>query len=98
MSKESKTYKNMPKKIYIRTFGCQMNNRDSEEIIGMLLERGFILSDSPEEADVVLFNTCSVRKHAEDRAVSNIGALKRLKEKQPQLIIGVVGCMAKAYK
>lgn len=75
-----------------------MNDRDSEEIIGMLLDKGFILSDSPEEADVVLFNTCSVRKHAEDRAISNIGALKKLKEKRPQLIVGVVGCIAKAYK
>jgi len=75
-----------------------MNDRDSEEIIGMLLERGHILTDSPDEADVVLFNTCSVRKHAEDRAISNIGTLKRLKEKRPETIIGVVGCMAKAYK
>ena|GEM_PF-19985 len=85
-------------KIYIRTFGCQMNDRDSEEIIGMLLEKGYILSDSPQEADVILFNTCSVRKHAEDRAISNIGALQRLKGRRPEVIIGVVGCMAKAYK
>lgn len=86
------------KRLYIRTFGCQMNDRDSEEIIGMFLERGYILSDSPEEADVVLFNTCSVRKHAEDRAMSNVGALKKLKTKRPRTIIGVVGCMAKAYR
>ena len=73
-----------------------MNDRDSEEITGMLLERGYILSDSPEETDVALFNTCSVRKHAEERAISNIGALKALKKKRPHLIVGVVGCMAKA--
>lgn len=85
-------------KVFIRTFGCQMNDRDSEEIIGMLLEKGYVLSDSPEDADVVLFNTCSVRKHAEDRAISNIGALQALKKKRPQMIIGVVGCMAKAQK
>jgi len=83
-------------KIFLKTFGCQMNNRDSEEIAGMLLEKGYSLAGSPEEADVVIFNTCSVRKHAEDRAISNIGALKALKKKRPQMIIGVVGCMAKA--
>jgi len=82
--------------IYIRTFGCQMNFRDSEEIAGMLLEKGYSMAGSPEEADAVIFNTCSVRKHAEDRAISNIGALKSLKKKRPQMIIGVVGCMAKA--
>jgi len=86
------------KKVFLRTFGCQMNSRDSEEITGMLFEKGYSLSDSPEDADVVLFNTCSVRKHAEDRAIGNIGALQRLKKKKPRLIIGVVGCMAKARK
>src|SRR3989338_7723983 len=83
-------------KIFLKSFGCQMNNRDSEEIAGMLLEKGYSLAGSPEEADVVIFNTCSVRKHAEDRAISNIGALKALKKKRPHLIVGVVGCMAKA--
>lgn len=85
-------------KVFIKTYGCQMNSRDSEEIMGMLFDKGYSLSDSPEEADVALFNTCSVRKHAEERAISNIGALKALKKKRPEMIIGVVGCMAKAQK
>ena len=73
-----------------------MNDRDSEEIAGMLLDKGYSIAASPEEAEVVIFNTCSVRKHAEDRAISNIGALKSLKKRRPQMVIGVVGCMAKA--
>jgi len=63
------------KKVYIRTFGCQMNERDSEFITGLFLEKGYKLLDSPDDADVVLFNTCSVRTHAEERAISNMGEL-----------------------
>lgn len=85
-------------KVFLVTYGCQMNDRDSEEIIGMLLDKGYILSESQEEADVVLFNTCSVRRHAEDRAISNIGALQAVKKKRANMVIGVVGCMAKAHK
>ncbi|MDD5270853.1 MAG: tRNA (N6-isopentenyl adenosine(37)-C2)-methylthiotransferase MiaB, partial [Candidatus Omnitrophica bacterium] len=77
-------------------FGCQMNFRDSEEIAGLFIRKGWSLASAPEEADVAIFNTCSVRKHAEDRAISNIGELKALKKKRPGLVIGVVGCMAKA--
>ena len=73
-----------------------MNFRDSEEIAGIFMQKGWALASSPEEADVAIFNTCSVRKHAEDRAISNIGELKALKKKRPGLVIGVVGCMAKA--
>ncbi|MFA5164016.1 MAG: tRNA (N6-isopentenyl adenosine(37)-C2)-methylthiotransferase MiaB [Candidatus Omnitrophota bacterium] len=83
-------------KIFLVTFGCQMNFRDSEEIAGLFMKKGYALADSPEEADVAIFNTCSVRKHAEDRAISNIGELKALKKKRPGMVIGVVGCMAKA--
>ncbi|MBD3426599.1 MAG: tRNA (N6-isopentenyl adenosine(37)-C2)-methylthiotransferase MiaB, partial [Candidatus Omnitrophica bacterium] len=57
----------MKEKVYIRTFGCQMNERDSELIAGMLMEKGHEIVESPEEAKVILFNTCSVRQHAEDR-------------------------------
>ena len=84
------------KQVYIKTFGCQMNFRDSEEIAGIFMQKGWELAASPEEADVAIFNTCSVRKHAEDRAISNIGELKALKKKRPGMVIGVVGCMAKA--
>jgi len=73
-----------------------MNFRDSEEIAGIFMQKGWALADSPEDADVAIFNTCSVRKHAEDRAISNIGELKSLKRKRPGMVIGVVGCTAKA--
>jgi len=95
MSKESKDYKNMPKKIYIRTFGCQMNNRDSEFISGLFLEKGYKLNESASDAGVVLFNTCSVRHHAEQRAVSNMGLLMK---KHKNKIYGIVGCGAQALK
>ena len=98
MSKESKTYKNLPKKVYIRTFGCQMNDRDSEIIKGMLIERGFVFTPNLEEADVILFNTCSVRAHAEERVYGKLGMLKALKKERPEIIFGVLGCMAQNYK
>jgi len=75
-----------------------MNVRDSEFVSGLLIDNGFRLSGSIEEADVILFNSCSVRKHAEDRLFSNITYLKKLKKKRPGLIIGLMGCTAQAYK
>ena len=84
--------------LYIRTFGCQMNIRDSEYVIGLLLENGFMLANSIGEADIVLFNSCSVRKHAEDRLISNIAELAKLKKKRPDLVIGLIGCTAQNYK
>jgi tRNA-2-methylthio-N6-dimethylallyladenosine synthase len=92
MSEESKGYKNMPKKIYIRTYGCQMNIRDSEVIMGLLTTNDYQLTTKPEKADIIIFNTCSVRQHAEDKVWSEIG---RFKDKK---IIGLVGCMASNYK
>jgi tRNA-2-methylthio-N6-dimethylallyladenosine synthase len=82
----------MNNKIYIRTFGCQMNVRDSEVICGLLEKAGYKICASDKEADVVIFNTCSVRQHAEDRIWSLIGSYKGSK------IIGLVGCMAQNYK
>jgi len=84
-------------KIYIRTFGCQMNERDSEWVSGILLDKGYTLAASEKEADVIIFNTCSVRKHAEDRAISNMGSLVKLKEKRPDLIFGIMGCTAEYH-
>jgi len=81
-------------KIYLRTFGCQMNERDSEWAKGLLLEKGFSLAESKDNADVIIFNTCSVRKHAEDKMISNMGVLKKLKAKKPQVILGLMGCTA----
>ncbi|MCM8811658.1 MAG: tRNA (N6-isopentenyl adenosine(37)-C2)-methylthiotransferase MiaB [Candidatus Omnitrophica bacterium] len=88
----------MKKTIYVQSFGCQMNVRDAEEVTGLLLERGYRLTDSEKTADVVLFNTCSVREHAEDKVWSLLGAMRNLKAKNPSLVVGVMGCMAKAQK
>ncbi|MDD5108655.1 MAG: tRNA (N6-isopentenyl adenosine(37)-C2)-methylthiotransferase MiaB [Candidatus Omnitrophica bacterium] len=89
------------KKVFIRTFGCQMNTRDSEVISGLLQKAGYEICIDDNEAQVVIFNTCSVRKHAEDRVWSLIGALKNLRD-SPRSgtvpIIGLVGCMAQNYK
>jgi tRNA-2-methylthio-N6-dimethylallyladenosine synthase len=85
------------KKIYIRTFGCQMNDRDSELIYGLLLNDGYIKADTLEDADVVLFNTCSVRKHAEDRVYGNVGLLRRWKQNKPTMVLGILGCMAQSH-
>lgn len=71
-----------------------MNKLDSQLVADALLADGYQLTDDSKEADVILFNTCSVRKHAEDRVFSHLGALRKLKAKRPQMIIGVIGCMA----
>lgn len=77
----------------IRTFGCQQNVADSEHIKGMLVEMGFGFTETPEEADFILFNTCAVREHACDRVFGNVGALKHIKRRHPDVIIAVCGCM-----
>ncbi|HEY1066145.1 MAG TPA: tRNA (N6-isopentenyl adenosine(37)-C2)-methylthiotransferase MiaB, partial [Pirellulales bacterium] len=83
-----------PKKLYIETVGCQMNILDSELVVASLRKDGCELVASPKDADVILFNTCSVRQHAEDKIYSALGRLKHSKEKRPDRIIGVLGCMA----
>jgi tRNA-2-methylthio-N6-dimethylallyladenosine synthase len=89
---------NTKNKVFIKTFGCQMSFRDSEFVAGLLLDNGFDLADSMDGADIIIFNSCSVRKHAEDRLISNISDLKLLKKKKPDLIIGLMGCTAQSYK
>ena len=78
---------------YIRTYGCQQNVADSERIKGMLHEAGYSFTETPEDADFILFNTCAVREHAEDRVFGNVGALKNLKRRHPQILIALCGCM-----
>lgn len=78
---------------YVHTYGCQLNVSDGEKISGMLSEMGFGFADEPESADLILYNTCAVRENAENRVFGNIGALKHLKEKKPELVIAVCGCM-----
>jgi tRNA-2-methylthio-N6-dimethylallyladenosine synthase len=86
------------KKVLIRTFGCQMNVRDSEFVAGLLLKSGFALAGSIADADIIIFNSCSVRGHAEERLFNNIWQLKKAKLKNPELVIGVMGCTAQSYK
>jgi len=78
--------------IYIETYGCQMNVADSELVLGVLGREGYVRTDDPAQADVVLVNTCAVRDHAEQRVLSRVGELKR--HKQPGRVLGVLGCMA----
>ena len=81
------------KSYYIETYGCQMNVRDSGTIAGLLQEMGYRPADNKDDASVILFNTCCVRDHAEKRLLANIGALKERKEADPDLILGICGCM-----
>ena len=81
------------KKYNVVTYGCQMNVHESEKISGILQDLGMTLVNEPELADVVVFNTCCIREGAEDRAFSNIAALKKCKAKNPDMIIAVCGCM-----
>lgn len=78
---------------YVRTYGCQQNVADSERIKGMLALAGYGFTENVEEADFILFNTCAVREHAEDRVFGNVGALKKLKRRHPQILIALCGCM-----
>lgn len=80
-------------KALVETFGCQQNENDSERIRGMLDTMGFTFTDSEDDADFILYNTCAVREGAEMRVLGNIGALKKIKEKRPELIVGICGCM-----
>ena len=78
---------------FVRTYGCQQNVADSEKIKGMLKQSGFEFTEEPENADFILFNTCAVREHAEDRVFGNVGALKNIKRRHPQILIALCGCM-----
>jgi len=82
------------KRVYIKTVGCQMNVLDSEMVIADLKLHGYSVVDTPEEADCVLYNTCSVREHAEEKVYSALGTIRQAKEKNPEKTIGVMGCMA----
>ena len=84
-----------PKKVFIRTFGCQMNEYDSDKMLDVLgQERGVVVTQTPEDADVILFNTCSVREKAQEKVFSDLGRIKHLKALNPDLVIGVGGCVA----
>ncbi len=82
--------------VYIKTYGCQMNERDSVQVGAMLAEKGFRLVPNEEDADVLLLNTCSVRDMAEQKAIGKMGMLARLRKTRPNLVLGYLGCMAQS--
>jgi tRNA-2-methylthio-N6-dimethylallyladenosine synthase len=85
----------MAKKVFIRTFGCQMNEYDSDKMADLLAgSEGVIKTENPEEADIILFNTCSVREKAQEKVFHDLGRIKHLKQLNPNLVIGVGGCVA----
>jgi tRNA-2-methylthio-N6-dimethylallyladenosine synthase len=85
----------MPKKLFIRTFGCQMNEYDSDKMADVLnAAEGVVKTDNPEEADIILFNTCSVREKAQEKVFHDLGRIRHLKQQNPGLVIGVGGCVA----
>lgn len=85
---------NMDKKLFcISTYGCQMNEEDSEKLSGMLKSQGYERTENKEEASIIIFNTCCVRENAENKVFGNLGQLKRLKKKNPNLVIAICGCM-----
>ena len=84
----------MTERLYIETVGCQMNMLDSELVVADLRKQGYELTHSVDSADTILFNTCSVRQHAEDKIYSALGRLRQLKQRHPEKVIGVLGCMA----
>jgi tRNA-2-methylthio-N6-dimethylallyladenosine synthase len=84
----------MSRKLYIETVGCQMNVLDSELVVGSLRRQGYELTHEVDDADVIFFNTCSIRQHAEDKIYSALGRLRSHKHRHPGTVIGVLGCMA----
>src|SRR5713226_8385816 len=84
----------MTKKLYLETVGCQMNVLDSELVVGSLRRQGYELTHEAGDADVILFNTCSFRQHAEDKIYSALGRLRSHKRRYPDKVLGVLGCMA----
>ena len=85
-------------KVYIETYGCQMNVADTELVLGILKNKGYEIADDIKSADVVLLNTCSIRDNAEQRIYGRLGNLKKQKEKNPGMVLGILGCMAERLR
>ena len=85
-------------KVYIETYGCQMNLADTEIVLGILGDKGYDLTKSVNDADVVLINTCSIREKAEQRIYGRLGYFKNMKNDKPELIVGILGCMAERLR
>lgn len=88
----------MNKKVYIETYGCQMNVADSEVVVSILADSGFRLTDKINDAELILINTCSIRENAEQRVWGRLDAISNLKRKKPGIVVGVIGCMAERLK
>jgi tRNA-2-methylthio-N6-dimethylallyladenosine synthase len=86
------------RRYHLTTFGCQMNEHDSERMKGMLESLGYAESQTRDQADLILFNTCSIRENADNRFLAHLGEAKRLKEEQPDLVVGIGGCWAQSVK
>lgn len=86
------------KKVYLETYGCQMNLADSEVVLSVLVNEGYEITEDIDEADVIFVNTCSIRENAEQRIYGRLGEFKRLKSKNPEIRIGVLGCMAERLR
>ena len=82
------------KTYYVKTYGCQMNEHDSENIEGLLESIGFTKNEKMEDADIIILNTCSIRENAHNKAFGMLGRIKHIKEKRKNLIVGLCGCMA----
>src|SRR5215218_6056262 len=86
------------KRYHVTTFGCQMNEHDSERMKGMLESLGYVESQTRVDADLILFNTCSIREKADERFVAHLGEAKRVKRERPDVVVGVGGCWAQSVK
>ena len=86
------------KKLFIETYGCQMNVGDSEIVVSIMQGEGYFYTDNIEEADVILINTCSIRDNAEQRIWGRLTEMRRLRKRKPSLLIGIIGCMAERLK
>lgn len=84
--------------LYIKTYGCQMNERDSEQVARMFVQKGYTLTDREDEADVILFNSCSIREQAEQKALGKMGLLSKQQQHRPHVVYGMMGCMAQSKK
>jgi tRNA-2-methylthio-N6-dimethylallyladenosine synthase len=85
----------MPR-VYIKTYGCQMNVRDSEQVAKMFVDRGYTMTPSEDDADVILINSCSVRDQAEQKALGKMGMAGRQRQRNPNIVFGLMGCMAQS--
>ncbi|MCA9320382.1 MAG: tRNA (N6-isopentenyl adenosine(37)-C2)-methylthiotransferase MiaB [Planctomycetes bacterium] len=95
---ESATLSRTGRRVYMEDFGCQMNKNDAELVVGRLGRAGYQRTATLDDADVILYYTCSVREHAEERVFGRLGQLKRVKKERPETVIGVMGCMAQNQK